>query len=110
MPDDLRLGETALPHVVCSFRLGRLYVREGASGEQVASLLKLAKLDWPVPDFQYRLGQVHGLYAPGSETLDCDYAARAWCPSGRVGTGRRAVSVPLDQPVFVVGLPEVEQG
>jgi hypothetical protein len=25
-PDDLRLGETALPHVVCSFRLGRLYI------------------------------------------------------------------------------------
>ena len=25
-PDDLCLGETALPHVVCSFRLGRLYI------------------------------------------------------------------------------------
>ena len=25
-PDNLRFGETAFPHVVCSFRLGRLYI------------------------------------------------------------------------------------
>ena len=25
-PDDLRFGETAFSHVVCSFRLGRLYI------------------------------------------------------------------------------------
>ena len=26
-PDNLRFGETAFPHLVCSFRLGRLYIR-----------------------------------------------------------------------------------
>ena len=26
-PDNLRFGETTFPHVVCSFRLGRLYIR-----------------------------------------------------------------------------------
>jgi hypothetical protein len=25
-PDNLRLGETASPHLVCSFRVGRLYI------------------------------------------------------------------------------------
>jgi hypothetical protein len=25
-PDDLRLGETAFPHLVCSLRVGRLYI------------------------------------------------------------------------------------
>jgi hypothetical protein len=48
-PDNLRLGETAFPHLVCSFRVGRLYITARAlSGgrSQAARTLGFACVNW----------------------------------------------------------------